>query len=100
MNVFEARPYILAGLLLFLSLVSVYLSLLIGPADIHAGQVWEALAHGMGISVAGQPDSGVLLVVNELRLSRSVLAWLAGAGLAISGTVYQGILQIGRASCR
>lgn len=93
MNVFEARPYILAGLLLFLSLVSVYLSLLIGPADIHAGQVWEALAHGMAIAGAGQPDSGVLLVVNELRLSRSVLAWLAGAGLAISGTVYQGILR-------
>jgi len=93
MNVFEARPYILAGLLLFLSLVSVYLSLLIGPVDIHAGQVWGALVHGMGIAGARQPDSGVLLVVNELRLSRSVLAWLAGAGLALSGTVYQGILR-------
>lgn len=93
MNMFEARPYILAGLLLFLSLVSVYLSLLIGPADIHAGQVWEALGYGLGFSGAGRPDSGVLLVVNELRLSRSILAWLAGAGLALSGAVYQGILR-------
>ncbi|MFP4168988.1 MAG: FecCD family ABC transporter permease [Desulfonatronovibrionaceae bacterium] len=93
MSIFEARPYLLAGLLFFLSLVSVYLSLLIGPADIAAGQVYRALVYGAGLDGGIHPDSGVCLVVNDLRLSRTVLAWLAGAGLAVSGTVYQGILR-------
>ncbi len=92
MSVFEARPYILAGLLFFISLVSVYASLLIGPVDIPAAQVWSSVVQKFGLG-GKRPDSGVMLVVSELRLSRSVLAWLVGASLAVSGTVYQGILR-------
>ncbi len=54
------------------------------------------LADALGILFAGpssRPGDPAVAVVLQLRLSRVVLAFLAGSGLAVSGAVYQGILR-------
>ncbi|AHI56470.1 FecCD family ABC transporter permease [Listeria ivanovii] len=42
-------------------------------------------------SFFGMADSGTQLIVTEFRLPRIVIALLVGAGLAVSGTILQGI---------
>ncbi len=61
-----------------------------GPYPIASGDVLAALFGG--------PDKASLspavqTIVVDLRLSRSLLAWLVGVALAVSGCVFQGILQ-------
>lgn len=42
-------------------------------------------------SFFGMADAGTQLIVTEFRLPRIVIALLVGAGLAVSGTILQGI---------
>ena len=57
----------------------------IGEYPIPPGDVLRA--------VLGQADPRQEFVVNTLRLPRSLVAWLVGAGLGVAGTILQGLLR-------
>src|SRR4051812_26026498 len=71
----------LSGLVLLLALGS----LLIGPAAIDPGAGLKAL-FGFG-------DATDVLIVQQLRLPRALLAGLIGATLALAGAALQGLLR-------
>lgn len=73
--------------------VSLVLACLPGPFAIPASEVLSQLASAAGLPASTATDPAVSLIVLELRLARVVLACLVGAGLAVSGTVFQGILR-------
>jgi iron complex transport system permease protein len=75
----------LMALLGALSLALAALSLLIGPADMSAGQSLRALL--------GPGDGALALVMREIRLPRTILAILIGAGLGLAGAAMQGYLR-------
>lgn len=74
-------------MLCVLSVVVVLVSCLFGPYPIPASDI---VSHFAGEGSLGPAQA---LVVEDIRLSRAVLAWMAGAALAASGAVFQGILQ-------
>jgi len=83
------RPVLVPmALLLAASLLSPPLACLFGPWDIPAADVVRLLL-GQG---EGLPESWRVVVL-ELRLSRAVLSWACGAGLAVAGAIYQGLLR-------
>lgn len=80
-----------AGLVFALAVVATT----IGSADIAPGEVLRALGTRLGIS-PGELDPETerkTLIILELRFPRVLLALLAGASLAVSGTVMQGLLR-------
>jgi iron complex transport system permease protein len=56
-----------------------------GTIDLSFAQTWRALL--------GEGDATAILVVRDLRLPRTVLAMLLGAGLGLSGAALQGVLR-------
>nr|WP_308113724.1 iron ABC transporter permease [Kineosporia corallincola] len=74
-----------AGLLVLLAL-SVLLSLLIGSGHVAFGDVWRGVFHP-DRSVEGQ------LIMQEVRLPRTVAGLLAGAALGLAGAVIQGVTR-------
>jgi iron complex transport system permease protein len=75
-----------------LLLVSVAFAITIGPADIRVGDVWSVVAShlGWGSSELTPIRDGI---VWELRLPRTLLAAVCGAGLAVCGAVMQSLLR-------
>src|SRR5690606_33743729 len=66
------------------------LSLAIGPVPIQPARVVEILLQ----AIAGGPDtSREAIVVLDVRLPRTLLAILVGAGTAVSGAVMQGLFR-------
>ena len=77
---------VLVAVLLVLTLWS----LQTGPVELNAGQVLQALWRAVTLQeIQGQDD----WIVRELRLPRTVLAILVGAGLAAAGAVTQGVFR-------
>jgi iron complex transport system permease protein len=70
---------VVAGLAAFLA------SLLIGPVPTGPGDLWRVLAGG--------GDKDLAAVVVDMRLSRALLAFFVGAGLALAGAILQGFFQ-------
>lgn len=94
-----ARPQRLvlnAGTLVPLGLVTLLVSIAtastIGPADLTVTDVASVVADRLGWSSSGlsQIEQGI---VWELRLPRTLLAAVCGAGLALCGTVLQSLLR-------
>jgi iron complex transport system permease protein len=81
---------ITSGLLLLACSVSVAVT--IGPADITPGQVWRSAAarFGWGESPLSELREGI---VWNLRMPRTLLAAVCGAGLALCGAVMQSLLR-------
>ncbi len=77
-------PVLAAALLL-----SFVLALRFGSAPLTPAELWDALVNGEGYT-------GV--IVRHVRLPRALGAVLAGAGLAVSGTLLQGVTDNGLAS--
>ncbi|MCX5598660.1 iron chelate uptake ABC transporter family permease subunit [Streptomyces phaeochromogenes] len=75
-----------------LLLLSVAVAITIGPADIRVGDVWAVVAShlGWGSSELTPIREGI---VWELRLPRTLLAAVCGAGLAVCGAVMQSLLR-------
>ncbi|WP_460773999.1 FecCD family ABC transporter permease [Microbacterium sp. GXF7504] len=69
-----------------LLLVAVWLGFTVGARPIPVGTVWEALVH---------PDAAGndAVVVLDQRLPRTVIGILAGASLAVAGTLMQGLTR-------
>ncbi|HJQ19181.1 MAG TPA: iron ABC transporter permease [Gemmatimonadaceae bacterium] len=66
-------------------LAAIALALAIGTIGYTPADTWRALT--------GQADATTTLVIRELRLRRTILAALLGAGLGISGAALQGVLR-------
>lgn len=68
--------------------------LTLGPYAIDSGILWHLLASIFSTTSAPAAQDAVTAhyIVFHLRLARIVLALVVGAALALSGTVYQGIL--------
>ncbi|CAM5625059.1 Vitamin B12 import system permease protein BtuC [Streptomyces fumanus] len=72
--------------------VSVALAVTVGPADISPSDVWASLAAHLGLG------HGTLTplrdgIVWDLRMPRTLLAAVCGAGLALCGAVMQSLLR-------
>lgn len=81
------RAWLLAaGLLAALALLVLTcgLSVAVGAKSVPLGDVWSAWLH---------PDDGYTSAVVQSRLSRTALGVLAGAALAVSGAVIQGLTR-------
>lgn len=77
--------WLLAALILPIFLLSIFLSLSLGPAHIPLKQVGRFLFSGQ---VAGEPNS---VIFWQIRMPRVLLALLVGASLALAGAVLQGL---------
>ncbi|MGW2601186.1 FecCD family ABC transporter permease [Streptomyces klenkii] len=66
-------------------LVAVLLSLAVGARPVAPGHVLDALLHG--------GDGKDAAVVREMRLPRTLVGLMVGAGLALAGTALQGITR-------
>jgi iron complex transport system permease protein len=71
---------------------SMIVALAIGPSWLPVSQVWDVLAHHLGENNHPTPTANA--IVWDLRLPRTVLAALCGAGLAVTGAVMQAVLVI------
>lgn len=79
----ERKVYIVA---IVLCIVATLCSICIGVANLTLSQLWEALRSGIdGGSMSGN-------IFWYIRLPRTAGCLLAGAGLAVAGTVIQGVL--------
>ncbi|MEU1054796.1 iron chelate uptake ABC transporter family permease subunit [Streptomyces sp. NPDC005876] len=72
--------------------VSVAVAVTIGPADISAADVWASVAAHLGLGRGTLPPlrDGI---VWDLRMPRTLLAAVCGAGLALCGAVMQSLLR-------
>ena len=90
----DSRP--LLGLLLLVGLavliVSIAIVITIGPADLSVGDVYRVVLDHLGLGNSGvsRIKDGI---VWELRLPRTLLAAVCGAGLALCGTIMQSLLR-------
>jgi iron complex transport system permease protein len=78
----RATGLLLAALLL---LVAVVLSISIGSRSIPIADVWSLVVH--------RDDSEASLIVHEVRLPRTVLGLLVGAGLGLAGALLQALTR-------
>nr|WP_320782161.1 iron chelate uptake ABC transporter family permease subunit [Streptomyces sp. CRN 30] len=87
----RTTPLLTAAGLAALAL-SVAVAVTIGPADISAGDVWSSVAAHLGFgegTLAPLRDG----IVWDLRMPRTLLAAVCGAGLALCGAVMQSLLR-------
>ncbi|NLU70975.1 iron ABC transporter permease [Streptomyces sp. HNM0574] len=73
--------------------VSVLLSLALGARSIPPAQVWDVLVQGLVHGDAGAAGDKAAEVIWSLRLPRTVVGLLVGAGLGLAGTVMQGLTR-------
>ena len=78
------------ALLLLLTVASVIVSVAFGAEHIPMTEVWRTVASRFGGEPAGPAFD---VIVWDLRLPRSVLAAVVGAGLALAGTVMQTLVR-------
>lgn len=79
--------------LLALLLASMVLAVTFGPADIAPMEVWQTIAHHLGL-VAESPVNRLRdAIIWELRLPRVLTAAAVGAGLALCGAVMQALTR-------
>lgn len=84
-----STPMVLAlAVLIPLTCLLFFLSLLAGPAEISPWDVFSGL-----ISADQDTSEAIKLVLYEIRLPRSILALLIGAALGLSGAALQGYLR-------
>ncbi len=70
--------------LIVLTAAAFLASLLIGPVPTSSADLWNLFVHG---------DQTFAAIFLDLRLARSLLAFLVGASLALSGAILQGYFQ-------
>ena len=76
-----------------LLLASVVLAVAFGPADIAPSEVWQTIAHHLGL-VADTPVSRLRdAIIWDLRVPRVLVAAGVGAGLALCGAVMQALTR-------
>lgn len=75
-----------------LLLLSIAVAITIGPAQLRVGDVWTVVADRLGIASS---DLSLIRegIVWNLRLPRTLLAAICGAGLAVCGAIMQSLLR-------
>jgi iron complex transport system permease protein len=88
----RVRPVLWAAAGLCALLASVAFAITVGPAHIGVGDVWATVGARLGW---GSSDLAPIRegIVWNLRLPRTLLAAVCGAGLAVCGTVLQALLR-------
>ncbi|WP_151775360.1 FecCD family ABC transporter permease [Streptomyces abyssomicinicus] len=88
------RAPLSAGAGLAALLASVAVAVTFGPADISTGDVWGSVAAHLGLGGDGATVTPLRDgIVWNLRMPRTLLAAVCGAGLAVCGTVMQSLLR-------
>ncbi len=82
-----SRRYFFPALIgaVVLLLLSVFISLLLGSAQITAAELWQVLTQQQGAAALNET------IIWQIRLPRLLCAMLVGAGLAISGAILQNV---------
>jgi iron complex transport system permease protein len=80
----------LAAVLFVLTLLSIALATAFGAETIPVGDVWHTV---VGRMTGAELDSAHAVIIWDLRLPRSVLAALVGAGLALAGALMQALVR-------
>ncbi|MGO4752580.1 iron chelate uptake ABC transporter family permease subunit, partial [Streptomyces sp. 2MCAF27] len=88
----SARTLLLTGGGVAALLMSVAVAVTIGPADISTGDVWASVAAHLGVGESTLTPLRDGIVWN-LRMPRTLLAAVCGAGLAVCGAVMQSLLR-------
>ena len=88
-NSIEAQLWIYCLIFSIILVFSVFLSAQYGPMDITISKIIDIILFKLGITDSVYWTKTEQLVIWNLRLPRSILACLAGAGLAISGVAMQ-----------
>ncbi|WP_274651462.1 FecCD family ABC transporter permease [Paenibacillus humicola] len=91
----KRKLYLYGGAALLLLGVSIVVCLSIGSAGLPLRDVWGILVHQLPwmSDPAAHWDAGDIAIVTQLRLSRVLLAVLAGACLSLAGAGFQGVLR-------
>ncbi|MCG8707451.1 iron-enterobactin ABC transporter permease [Brenneria sp. 4F2] len=79
------RVWVINGGLLLLSLLLITLAVSIGTLQLTPLDVWRAFA--------GHGEPGVVTVITQWRAPRAIVALLLGAGLGVSGAIFQSIIR-------
>lgn len=87
----RASPRLLLIGLIGLTLLSLWLSLALGPLRLPLGETLRALAHLPGLPVTASDQA--LLVVGQIRLPRTLMGLMVGAVLALTGVAMQGLFR-------
>jgi iron complex transport system permease protein len=85
------KPLLFATLTLTL-IFALPLSVTVGSMDISKQQAMSAMLDVLGLSYVDIPNN-ILLVIQQIRMPRSILAVLVGAGMALSGAAIQGLFR-------
>ena len=81
-------------LLCLLTPVMLLLGLSVGPVSMDMQQLFQVLLHLFTDTSSLDPVmAGLQTIVADIRLPRTLLAWIVGAGLAISGAAMQGLFR-------
>ncbi|MFI5972063.1 iron chelate uptake ABC transporter family permease subunit [Streptomyces sp. NPDC051452] len=88
----SVRAWLLTGSGVAALLASIAVAVTIGPADISTGDVWASVAAHLGLGEATLAPLRDGIVWN-LRMPRTLLAAVCGAGLAVCGAVMQSLLR-------
>lgn len=83
-------PIPLAIVLTVMTLISVVSSVAFGAEHIPVGDVWRTVWAAV---VGGEAERAHSIIILDLRLPRSVLAALVGAGLALAGAAMQTLVR-------
>ena len=82
------------GLSLFaLLLASIVLAITFGPADIAPLEVWQTVAHHLGLVAESRVGRLRDAIIWELRMPRVLAAAAVGAGLSLCGAVMQALTR-------
>jgi len=83
----------LASALLACLLVTIVLACAVGSYPSTPGEVLRALLQALGFAVGEAVNPSLAVVIVDIRLARVLLAGLTGAGLAVAGAAFQGVLR-------
>ncbi|WOO42640.1 iron ABC transporter permease [Rubellicoccus peritrichatus] len=87
----SSRKLVLLGLAVAM-LIGVVVGMIMGPAKVDLGSIGNVFASKVGLS-NDTPDPVADAIVWHIRLPRLISAILAGAGLALSGAMLQGLFR-------
>ena len=88
----SAKTTVWAGALIVVLMVSLSITVTIGPANLGVDQVWGSIGHHLGVassSLSPLEDA----IVWQLRLPRVLTAAAVGAGLSLCGAVMQALTR-------
>lgn len=89
----SARTTVWAGALIVVLMVSLSITVTIGPANLSVDQVWGSIGHHLGVASSSSLSPLEDAIVWQLRLPRVLTAAAVGAGLSLCGAVMQALTR-------